>query len=113
MSLAEPDKMAPAISPPEAGAATARLRWYHKLVGMLFAILCFEVGIFLVAYPWSQYWNSNYFSWLSPAWRELWINPYFRGAVSGLGMANLYLSVLEVFRLQEISASLRSTGNRE
>lgn len=105
MSLAKSEKAAlSALSQP---AAAARLRWYHKLVGMLFVILCFEVGIFLIAYPWSHYWNSNYFSWLSPGWRELWVNPFFRGAVSGLGLVNLYLSVVEVFRLQELSAALR------
>jgi hypothetical protein len=110
MSLAEPEKAASTAAPQAAGPV--RLGWYHKLVGMLFVILCFEVGIFLIAYPWSHYWNSNYFSWLSPGWRELWVNPFFRGAVSGLGLVNLYLSVMEVFRLQELSAALRKAERR-
>ncbi len=75
-------------------------RWYDKLLGLLFAVLCFEMGIFLIAFPWSPYWARNFFSWLSPEWREVWMNPYFRGAVSGAGLLNLYLSLLEVFRLQ-------------
>lgn len=110
MSLAESERAAPPAPPQAAGPA--RPRWYHKLVGMLLVILCFEVGIFLIAYPWSQYWNSNYFSWLSPGWRELWINPFFRGAVSGLGLVNLCLSVAEVFRLQALSAALRNVNSQ-
>jgi len=85
-------------SQPEAKAG------YHKLVGLLFVILCFEVGIFLVAFPWSSYWNVNFFSGLSPAWAEIWASPYARGAVTGLGFVNLYVSLLEVFRLQRFSA---------
>jgi len=91
-------------SQPEAKAAPAGFRWYHKLVGLLFVILCFEVGIFLVAFPWSSYWNVNFFSGLSPAWAEIWVSPYARGAVTGLGFVNLYVSLLEVFRLQRFSA---------
>jgi hypothetical protein len=78
-------------------------RWYDKLVGLLFAILCFEIGVFLLAFPWSRYWTVNYFAWLTPEWREIWMDPYFRGAVSGVGLVNLYVSLLEVFRLQGLA----------
>ena len=90
--------------PPEQDREQPSFRWYHKLVGLLFVILCFEVGIFLVAFPWSSYWNVNFFSGLSPAWTQIWISPYVRGAVTGLGVVNLYVSLLEVFRLQRFSA---------
>jgi hypothetical protein len=30
----------------------------------------------------------------------LWDNMYLRGAVSGLGLANLYISFVELFRLE-------------
>lgn len=107
MSLADQYHVAPANSGGQNSSPAAPVCWRHKLLGMLLVIVCFQVGIFLLAFPWSPYWNNNYFSWLSPALRELWLNPYFRGAVSGLGMVNLCLSVLEVFRLQDLSAALR------
>ena len=87
------------VSPPEVSEA-APTHWYDKLLGLLFAVLCFEIGVFLIAFPWSRYWSANYFAWLSPDWREIWVNPYFRGAVSGLGVLNLLLSLTEVLRLQ-------------
>jgi len=97
--------LTPAASPPpEQDAEQPAYRWYHKLVGMLFVILCFEVGIFLAAFPWSSYWNANYFGGLSPGWGEIWNSAYTRGAVTGLGVVNLYVSLLEVFRLQRFSA---------
>jgi hypothetical protein len=91
------------VTPPEDSVAdidSSKKRWYDKLLGLLIAILCFEMGIFLIAFPWSGYWARSFFAWISPEWREVWMNPYFRGAVSGAGLLNLYLSLVEVFRLQ-------------
>ena len=88
---------------PTAAAVEPAFRWYHKLIGLLFVILCFEMGVFLVAFPWSTYWATNFFAWLSPEWHQIWVSPYFRGAVSGLGLVNLYVSLIEVFRLQRFS----------
>lgn len=85
-------------------------RWHEMLVGLLFAILCFEMGVFLLAFPWSHYWTQNYFSWLTEGWREVWMNPYFRGAISGLGLVNLYVSLLEIFRLQHLRSRRAGGG---
>jgi hypothetical protein len=35
--------------------------------------------------------------------RNLWDNPYVRGAVSGLGIVNIYISFSELFRLRRFS----------
>ncbi len=88
-------------------------RWHHKLASVLFSIFCFELGIFLVVFPWMEAWKTNYFSWISPVtlgqtwlaefWRNLWLSPHFRGAISGLGLVNIYVSILEVFRLRRFS----------
>ena len=78
-------------------------RWYHKLGSVMTAIFCFELGVFLLVFPWSSLWDANYFTFL-PLWaRDIWINPYFRGAISGLGLLNIYISFLEVFRLRRFS----------
>jgi hypothetical protein len=100
MSLVPANGPEDGLASPEEAPARAPAQWYDKLLGLLFAVLCFEIGVFLIAFPWSRYWNLNYFAWLSPEWREIWINPYFRGAVSGLGLLNLFLSLMEVLRLQ-------------
>jgi hypothetical protein len=78
-------------------------RWYHKMAGVMAAIFCFELGVFLLVFPWASEWDVNYFAFL-PLWaRTLWMSPYFRGAISGLGILNIYISFLEVFRLRRFS----------
>jgi hypothetical protein len=82
----------------------ARYRWYHKLGALLLVIFCFELGVFLTVFPWLQTWDINWFSTYSPAAHELWVNSYFRGALSGLGLANVYIAILEVARLRRFSS---------
>jgi hypothetical protein len=78
-------------------------RWYHKMAAILMAIFCFEVGVFLVVFPWMEYWPTNYFASVSPAWRGVWESNYFRGALSGLGLVNVYIALVQVFRLRRFS----------
>jgi hypothetical protein len=78
-------------------------RWHHKLSAAVLIALCIEIGLFLLVFPWTNYWEHNYFSSVLPEWRRFWMNPYWRGAVSGLGVANLFLALGEVFRLRRLS----------
>jgi hypothetical protein len=34
----------------------------------------------------------------SPKFRAIWMSPYFRGALSGLGLVNIYVGVAELGR---------------
>jgi hypothetical protein len=94
---------APETFPPPQEASAPSYRWYHKLASVMAAIFCFELGVFLLVFPWVTDWNVNYFS-LLPLWaRDIWVSPYFRGAISGLGLLNIYISFVEVFRLRRFS----------
>jgi len=79
----------------------ARHTWIHKLGILLFIIVCFEVGAFLIVFPWTPQWDNNSLASLFPWLRGLWSNSYFRGAVSGLGLLNIYISLAEVSRLRK------------
>ena len=37
------------------------------------------------------------------AWHQYWDNMYVRGAISGLGVVNLYISLIEVLRLRRFA----------
>lgn len=66
---------------------------------MLFVIFCFEIGLFLLVFPWLDPWDNNGMAdmrWFS----QVWDSTYFRGALSGLGLVNIYISMLEVYRLK-------------
>jgi hypothetical protein len=101
----------------------SQYRWYHKLASLLLAILCFEIGLFLIIFPWVEAWRLNYFSYFAAAnyreasfaetWRAIWLSPYFRGAISGLGVVNVYLSFVQVFRLRRYSPSPADSGPDE
>jgi hypothetical protein len=77
--------------------------WYHKLSAVLLVVFCLEIGLFLLIFPWTPYWESNYFGSLIPQWHLYWDNMYIRGAVSGLGVVNLYIFILELYRLRRFS----------
>ena len=81
----EPDR--PATEAPQ----PARHAWYHKLGIFLFVIVCFEVGAFLAVFPWTPQWDVNSVSHLFPFLRDVWGSSYFRGALSGLGLLNIYI----------------------
>ena len=80
-------------------------RWYDKVAAVLTVILYFELGLFLLIFPWVGYWETNYFSSVAFQLHQLWISPYFRGAISGVGALNIYISFLEVFRLRRFAAN--------
>jgi hypothetical protein len=80
-----------------------RHRWYHKMSAVLFITFCLEIGFFLLIFPWTEFWDNNYFSTLIPEWRFYWDNLYVRGAISGIGVVNLYISFVEMFRLRRFS----------
>jgi hypothetical protein len=87
----------PTETPAEPVAAPRR--WSGKLLNVCFAIFAFEIGIFLVIFPWmDDTWKMNYFPTVNPALRSIWEDPYFRGALTGLGLVNIYVALWEFFR---------------
>ncbi len=63
---------------------------------VLYVLVCLEVGIFLILVPWSAIWERNYFLLAYPRLGTVVLDPTFRGAVSGLGIANLYVVLHDV-----------------
>ena len=70
----------------------------HKILRYCFALFTLEVGLFLLIFPWTDKWMFNYFQEAAPLLRNIWEDPYFRGALSGLGVVNIYLSISDFFR---------------
>lgn len=81
-----------------------RRPWYWKLMSLIFVLVCFEVGVFLLVFPWMAVWDHNSVAVQLPWLAAVWTSPFFRGAVSGLGLVNIYISFLEVLRLVRSSA---------
>ncbi|MBK9168071.1 MAG: hypothetical protein IPM24_11480 [Bryobacterales bacterium] len=92
--------MNPSSSSSVAEAPRGAYRWYHKLFALVFIVFCLELGVILLVLPWSEYWDNNFFSNWAPGWHDLWKNEYLRGAISGLGIVNIYISFSELFRMR-------------
>ena len=72
----------------------------NKVLFVIYVLYCLEVGIFLLVYPWMRLWDQNFLLQYSSFLRVLVLNDFFRGAVSGLGIANLILGAWEVAHFQ-------------
>jgi hypothetical protein len=106
MPLERETAEAPVVNPENAAEEKqARLlRWYQIASALLFIIFCFEIGVFLLVFPWLEYWGHNWFSTFVPEWRRYWENPFVRGAISGLGALNIYIALAEIFRLRRFAS---------
>jgi uncharacterized membrane protein len=102
----DPGEMPSAAGLEESGIAAVPppvYRWYHRFFAVVLATGCLIVGVVLVIFPWTPSWEHNYFAGVTPFFRSWWNNFYVRGVVSGIGVVNLYISLVEVFRLKRFS----------
>ncbi|MEP7309914.1 MAG: hypothetical protein ABJA98_30770 [Acidobacteriota bacterium] len=65
----------------------------------MFVALFVEIGLLLVVLPWSGFWDRNYFGSALPGLRPIMTNNFVRGAVTGLGLVNLFAAVTELMLL--------------
>lgn len=86
-------------APPSNSSKSSRfLRWHQRVLGLCLVIFAFEVGIFLVVFPWLQWWELNWIPVHSPTFSDLWMSRYFRGLVSGIGLLDIYIAWLEMVK---------------
>lgn len=57
--------------------------------------------------PWSTFWERNYFVEWSPAVEAVLTSNYLRGAISGLGLVNIAVALVELGD----SLAFRSSGS--
>jgi hypothetical protein len=65
----------------------------NRLLRVVILMVWLEVGLTLILVPWSDIWDANYFLYQNPALGIFLKNPFLRGAISGLGLINVLLSV--------------------
>ncbi len=62
------------------------------LLRAFFIIYCIEAGFFLLFSPWSPGWDRSALLLPAATLRALFLDPVFRGAVSGFGLVHLVWS---------------------
>lgn len=98
LPLSSPPPLPPPAAPP------SRLsRGLQITLALLVVLVCLELGLFLLVFPWTDYWNSNYFATFIPQYFWVWESAYFKGAISGLGVVNLCICISEILRLRRFA----------
>jgi hypothetical protein len=98
MSLTPGSPLPESPSPVDQTPPAPPRRWQGRLLTVCFAVFAFEVGLFLVIFPWQDSWTLNYFQGI-PNLESLWDEPSFKGLVTGLGFVNIYIALLQIVRL--------------
>ena len=74
------------------------LRWHRRVLAFCLVIFAFELGLFLLVFPWLKNWDLSWVPVHSPRLAAIWMSRYFRGALSGLGLLNIYIAFVEAGR---------------
>ncbi len=64
----------------------------NRVVRILMGLICLEAGVMLVFLPWSPYWDRNFFLQQFPELIPVLLSPFLRGAVTGLGLLDVFLA---------------------
>jgi hypothetical protein len=74
--------------------------WLQRVFVGVYVLFCIELGLVLVILPWmTGYWFSS--GWLGPELRRVLQSGFVRGAVSGLGLLDIWLGVMEAVRYRD------------
>jgi hypothetical protein len=98
MSVQSAGPLAPPQPPSPNPPQSRFLRWHQRVLGFCLVIFAFELGLFLVVFPWLHSWELSWVPMHSPEFAPIWMNRYFRGALSGLGLLNIYIALAELLR---------------
>jgi hypothetical protein len=72
----------------------------NRAVAILYIVFCFEMGVLLFLLPWFSLWSKNFFVNHYPIVSAIAMNYFVRGAISGIGLADVWLSFYELWRLR-------------
>ena len=71
-----------------------------RLLPVFWTLLYFDVGVLLLLMPWASVWTKNYFVHYSPWMAAVAKNYFVRGAVSGIGLADVWLAAYSLWHLR-------------
>lgn len=89
----------PASAPPPPVRVGRFHKWHRVVLSICFVVFAGELGLCLIVLPWLSNWDMSYIPVHSPKLSDVWMSPYFRGLLSGLGLLNLYVALAETARI--------------
>ena len=76
-----------------------------RLLKIIYILYSIEAGVFLLLLPWMSFWDTNYLTYQYPQILPVITNPFFKGAVLGLGIVNLMTGINEIVHIKKLSKS--------
>jgi len=76
----------------------------NRLLRIILFLLCVGLGAVLLFIPWSEFWEHHFFLSRYPDLIPVLLNPFLRGAISGLGVLDFWVAVTMVRRPRARSA---------
>ncbi len=86
---------------------------WKRIFFFLFTLFCLELGLFLMALPWTDIWDRNVLLQYFPALRPVMLSNYFRGALSGLGLLNIWVGLSDIWHFREHLARLDAADRQD
>jgi hypothetical protein len=98
---AESPNSGPVLVMPPAPTPSRPHRWLQRVWLVVFVLFCLEVGILLTVLPWTRLWSDNTLMNAYPAVKEFLGYNFVRGLVSGLGLVDIWMGVVEAVTYRE------------
>ena len=69
--------------------------WLQRTFVVVYVLFCIELGLALLVLPWTRFWfyEGRVENW--PVMQQWLHNGFLRGAISGLGLIDIWLGVME------------------
>jgi hypothetical protein len=75
--------------------------WLQRVFVVVYVLFCIELGLVLIALPWTRFWFSDDLLGQWPMLRHFLQMGFVRGAVSGLGLLDIWLGIVEAVRYRD------------
>jgi hypothetical protein len=85
--------------------------WLQRLAVAVYVLFCMTLGMALVTLPWIGNWFEDGLVARWPALQHLLQQGFVRGAVSGLGLIDIWLGIIEAVRYQDRRPQSPTTTN--
>lgn len=88
-------------------ALSLQALWLRRLTLALFVVVCVEVGLVLVVFPWTHVWTDNALLIRNVTLRSLAMHNFVRGVVTGLGLINVWMGIWEAVHYRESKPEMK------
>ncbi len=86
-----------------ADVSTRPVRWLERIEALIRIVVRLYLGLLVLVLPWLPFWTQNNLFTYDPLLLTLASSGFVRGVVSGLGLLNIALAVLEAKNAREFS----------